>query len=320
MSRKYNVQEEAAERFYRLPKVFFTNEQYKKLSNDAKIAFAILQDRLELSIRNQWFDTDGNIYFLYGNQELGDILNCSKPTVIKIKKELHKADLLEEKRMGLSQSNRLYLLKPIADFSDVEEWKQPKTDAETLVPQQKLKSFTSRSQNSLPQEVKNLNTNDTELNETDLSDTEKRINLSGDDWDLPSVVVEVLEKNQKRLMDDEIKITDIINHFKAHQGILTDYQYADALQYSLERTPGRINSITARLTKAVEDKRKWLNEQNTPTPEPVRREIIPEWLKEQRQERQQQEQAAQPESNTSLSELEAEKQRILESLKKRKSQ
>lgn len=128
------------------------------------------------------------------------------------------------------------------------------------------------------------------------------------------MVIAVLEKNQKRLMDDEIKVAEIINHFKAHQGILTDYQYADALQYSLERTPGRINSITARLTKAVEDKRKWLNQQNVPAPEPVRKEVIPEWFKEHREE-----QAARQKSSTSLTELEAEKQRILEVLQKRKS-
>ena len=121
-------------------------------------------------------------------------------------------------------------------------------------------------------------------------------------------------------MDDEIKVIDILNHYKAHQGILTDYQYADALQYSLERTPGRIISITARLTKAVEDKRKWLNQQNTPVSEPVRREIIPEWLREQQQAEQQQQQAKQQEESSTLNDFEVEKQRLLERLQKRKSQ
>ena len=88
MTNKFRVQEEVGERFYRLPKIFFTSDFYKKMSIDAKIAFAHLQDRLELSIRNQWFDEDGYIYFLFGNEQLSEILNCSKPTVIKIKKEL----------------------------------------------------------------------------------------------------------------------------------------------------------------------------------------------------------------------------------------
>jgi hypothetical protein len=30
-----------------------------QLSNDAKIAYALLKDRLELSIKNDWFDENG---------------------------------------------------------------------------------------------------------------------------------------------------------------------------------------------------------------------------------------------------------------------
>lgn len=309
MSKKYNVQEEAAERFYRLPKVFFTSERYKKLSNDAKIAFAILQDRLELSIRNQWFDEEGNIYFLYGNQHLGELLNCSKPTVIKIKKELHSTELLEERRMGLSQSNRLYLLKPVADSSDVEEWTKPEKEPSALEPQQKLKSFTSGSQNSLLQEVKNLNTNDTDLNDTDFSDTESKINLDLEKLELPESLLQVLRKNKERLMDDEINLEEIENHYKAHQEVLSVYQYADALQYSLERTPGRIKSITARMTKAVEDKKKWLLAQGALVA-PTREELVPNWLHEQA------ESLVEPVPNESL---EAEKAELLRRLQMRKS-
>lgn len=310
MAKKYNVQEQVAERFYRLPKVFFTSERYKKLSNDAKIAFAILQDRLELSIRNRWFDEEGNIFFLYGNQQLGDILNCSKPTVIKIKKELHTAELLEEKRMGLSQSNRLYLLKPVADPSDVEVLMNPENEFETLEAQQKLKSFTSGNQNSLLQEVKNFNTNDTELNKTDLNDTEDKINQAISKLDLPNVLIQVLIKNKKRLMDDGIQVRDIANHYHAHQGILNLYQYADALQYSLERTPGRMKSITARLTKAVEDKKKWLTSQESAVNPPVREELVPDWLhKSETEEIEQLNREA----------MEAEKAELLRKLEMRKS-
>lgn len=309
MAKKYNVQEEVAERFYRLPKVFFTSERYKKLSNDAKIAFAILQDRLELSIRNRWFDEEGNIYFLYGNQELGEFLNCSKPTVIKIKKELHAADLLEEKRMGLSQSNRLYLLKPVADPSDITAMTKPDDEGSALEPQQKLKSLTSRNQNSLLQEVKKFNTNDTELNDTDFSDTESKINQSLENLELPEVLLQVLRKNKKRLMDDEINLEEIENHYKAHHDVLSVYQYADALQYSLERTPGRIKSITARMTKAVDDKRKWLHAQGNGAV-PARVELVPEWLNEQEPE-------AVVQHNKEA--LEAEKAELLRRLQERKS-
>ncbi|MDE0582874.1 replication initiator protein A [Planococcus sp. A6] len=312
MTGKYNIREEAAQRFYRLPKVFFTNDRYKKLSNDAKIAFAILQDRLDLSIKNDWFDEEGNIYFLYGNQQLSDILNCSKPTVIKIKKELHQAELLEEKRIGLSQSNRLYLLKPVAEISDAKQMEEPEKETETLGVQQKLKSLTSRNQSSLLQEVKTFNTNDTDLNKTDLSETEVKINQLREKTDLPELIVQVLVKNKKRLMDDAIEVQDVANHYFAHQEVLTLHQYADALQYSLERTPGRIKSITARLTKALEDKKKWLGIQAQPIQKPVRTELIPDWLHEQNTK----EVSAE---TVSPEELAAEKAKLLLKLAKRKS-
>lgn len=315
MTGKYNIREEAAQRFYRLPKVFFTNERYKKLSNDAKIAFAILQDRLDLSIKNDWFDEEGNIYFLYGNQQLSDILNCSKPTVIKIKKELHQAELLEEKRMGLSQSNRLYLLKPVAEISDAKQVEEPKEEPETLGAQQKLKSFTSRNQHSLLQEVKTFNTNDTDLNKTDLSETEIKINQLREKSNLPEVIVQVLVKNKERLIDDAIEVQDVANHYFAHQEVLTLHQYADALQYSLERTPGRIKSITARLTKAVEDKKKWLGIQTQPVQQPVRTERVPDWLHEPRSP----EETPETQETLSPEELAAEKAKLLLKLAKRKS-
>ena len=289
MSKKFRVQEEVGERFYRLPKIFFTSEQYKKMSNDAKIAFALLQDRLELSIRNQWFDEEGYIYFLFGNEQLSEILNCSKPTVIKIKKELQKAELLEEKRMGLSQSNRLYLLKPQVTIDDVVELKEKEENTLSLEPQQKLKNLTSRNQNSLLQEVKNFNTNDTDLSDTDFKDTDYLINQGIDDIEMPVVIKEVLIKYKERLMDDGIKIRDIVNHYFGHASILTDYQYADALQYSLERTPGKIKSITARLTKAVEDKKEWLSIQGQKGNYQKKDETVPDWLLKQQQKRKKQE-------------------------------
>jgi len=91
-------------------------------------------------------------------------------------------------------------------------------------------------------------------------------------------------ENQKRLMDDMIKVKDIERHYKAHAGILTDYQYASALQYSLEKTKGKIKNISARLTKAVEDKQKWIREQQASQTH-AKEEMVPEWFQEHKESR-----------------------------------
>ena len=115
----YNVNQEYAEKFYQLPMVFFTNEKYKPLKLETKVAYAILKDRFSYSVKNNWVDDNGNIYFIFTNQELMNMLNCAKEKVVKIKKELEKANLLEQKRIGLNQPNRLYLLRPEVNADDV---------------------------------------------------------------------------------------------------------------------------------------------------------------------------------------------------------
>ncbi len=180
MANKFYIEEQFRERFYQLPKVFFTNPKYMKLSNDAKIAYAILRDRLELSIKNNWVDEDNAIYFIFTNDNLEHILNASKPKVIKIKKELENTELLEQKRLGLNRPNMLYLMKPIVNENDIyklsEEEKQPTESSNGKEVNnfnfQKLNNFTSGSKDILPQEVNNFNSNDTEFSDTEFSDTE----------------------------------------------------------------------------------------------------------------------------------------------------
>ncbi|NSS96326.1 replication initiator protein A [Enterococcus faecalis] len=111
-----------------LPKVLFTSEFYKNMSNDSKIAYAMLQDRCEYSIQNNWIDQDGHIYFIFTRNELMDILGCKENKIAKIKKELKDKNLLYEKRIPPKKlptgefknyPNRLYLGKLEVSATDV---------------------------------------------------------------------------------------------------------------------------------------------------------------------------------------------------------
>ena len=115
----YTTKEVYGETFFQLPKIFFSNDHYKKLSLDAKVAYAILRDRFNYSIKNNWVDENDRIFFVYTNKELGEILDCSNKTVVKIKKELEEKKLLTQKRVGINTPNKLYIGKPIANAQDV---------------------------------------------------------------------------------------------------------------------------------------------------------------------------------------------------------
>lgn len=179
MSTNYNIKEIQREKFYQLPKVFFTSNKYKKLSNDAKIAYAILRDRLELSIKNNWVDENGDIFFIFTNETLKKILNISSPNKLsKIKKELQSAELFSQVRVGLNKPNKLYLKKPDVTNEDVylinkeEIVGEPRLDKDVLNSYiQKYQNDTSGNIKMIHQDVSNSYKNDTDFSDTDFSDT-----------------------------------------------------------------------------------------------------------------------------------------------------
>ncbi|MET3356664.1 UNVERIFIED_ORG: hypothetical protein ABIC58_000011 [Leuconostoc holzapfelii] len=181
MNRFNKQQVENSERFYRLPKALFTNDFYKKMKPETKLAYAIFKDRFELSIQNNWVDDQGDVYLLFSVKKMQEILGFSNKKVIAIKKELTEYELIEEERQGLNKANRIYV-GAIKTEKEVIHKADPLGDKEVNnLHFRKCNSDTSRSVDYTRQEVNKIHSNDTDYSETNLSDTE--INNSFDDED-----------------------------------------------------------------------------------------------------------------------------------------
>ena len=165
-------QVQSSERFYRIPKIFVESPLYKPMSTDAKFTYAILKDRFELSLRNNWIDKNGDVYLIYTITELQEILGYGNKKVIKLKKELQEYGLLEEVRQGLNKPNLLYLGNIDYQVSPTEEiHSQPLEKAEMS------KRHFQKNQGNVKitsQEMSKQHTNDTENNETELSNDTNR--------------------------------------------------------------------------------------------------------------------------------------------------
>jgi len=121
--RYYTAQEEVTLRFYQVPKTLFKNPTYKGLSLGAKLMYSILRDRLDLSIKNDWKNKKGYIYLVFSGEELLNLLEISKNTVTKYKRELVKYRLIIDKRLGQGNPNRIYVLKPeISKLLNPKKW------------------------------------------------------------------------------------------------------------------------------------------------------------------------------------------------------
>lgn len=163
---KYNLSQVKTERFYQLPKYLFEDAYFKKMSAEAKIMYALLKDRFELSIQNEWVDKNNNIYFIFSNKHLCEYLGYAEQKIIKLKKELVSFNLLTQERVGLNKPNRLYLLKPNYDIKASHSKELPNSQF------QNNEFGSSRTVNLSGQELPNSQSNDTENNDTDYIKTE----------------------------------------------------------------------------------------------------------------------------------------------------
>lgn len=157
--KKISASEFETSRFYQLPKFLFEDDYFSKMTTDAKVMYALLKDRFELSKINNWIDEENNIYLLYTNKQLCSILQYGEPKIIKLKKELEKFNLIINERQGLNRPNKIYLLEPSYD----KELTNRKFQNKQIV--------SSRTNENIVQELTICKSNDTENNDTENNDT-----------------------------------------------------------------------------------------------------------------------------------------------------
>ncbi len=128
----YTVNDKNREEFYKIPKDLLVLKKYANLSNEARMLYGILKDRLDLSIRNNWIDDNGYVYFNYSRQAIADLLMVSLNTAKSRFKELKNVGLLIEKTSEKGQSLRLYLCKISVENEVVNNGNIEKEDIEKI--------------------------------------------------------------------------------------------------------------------------------------------------------------------------------------------
>ena len=82
------------------------------LTQTAKVLYAVLLDRANLSRANGWVDEDGNIYIVFPLNKLADMVDKGPTTVKTALAELETAGLIERRRCGNGMPNRIYVKQP----------------------------------------------------------------------------------------------------------------------------------------------------------------------------------------------------------------
>ena len=81
---------------------------FQPLSNGAKILYAMLLRRTDLSRKNGWADEYGRIYLYYPINEVTALLHCGRQKAVDTLRELQYAGLVEIRKQGCGKPNRIY--------------------------------------------------------------------------------------------------------------------------------------------------------------------------------------------------------------------
>lgn len=146
--------------FIRIPKSMIVDPMFADLSVNAKLLYGVLLDRMNLSMKNRWFDSENRVYIIYQIAEIMEDFNFSKKTAVRYLNELEDFGLVEKKRRGLGLPSLLYVKNFIVlqdhsepddtDFNDKSEEDNLSENMENFVNTEQetsrgVETYTSRS-------------------------------------------------------------------------------------------------------------------------------------------------------------------------------
>ena len=88
----YIHQKPPAQSFIQLPNFLFEAPSFCSLSSEAKLLYAMILRRTDLSRKNGWADDYGKIYLYYPINEVCVLLHCGRQKAVDTLRELQYAD------------------------------------------------------------------------------------------------------------------------------------------------------------------------------------------------------------------------------------
>lgn len=167
--------------FVRVPKVLFTDkEHFGSLSNDARILYGFLLERMSLSRKNNWIDAHNRVYIIFPIDEIAEIMGVCHEKALNLLKELDDQSgigLVRKKRRGLGLPSILYVKNFIVKGEQNTDRVPTSRSLENGIQEvgktdiKKSENQTSANLKNRLLEVRNSDSNNIDINNTDMSYT-----------------------------------------------------------------------------------------------------------------------------------------------------
>jgi len=165
--------------FVRVPKVLFADkEHFGSLSNEAKLLYGLLLERMSLSRKNNWIDKHNRVYIIFPVEEIEESLDVGHEKALNLLKELDDQSgigLVKKKRRGLGLPSILYVKNFIVKGEQNTDHVPTSRSLENGIQEvgktdfKKSENQTSANPKNRLLEVRNSDSNNIDINNTDMS-------------------------------------------------------------------------------------------------------------------------------------------------------
>ena len=123
---RFRAQDIDNEVYYQLPKGLFSYKFYHGLDIKAKVLYAVLKDRMNLSRKNGWVEENGDIFLMFSYGDLALLLGMSKTAVFRAFQKLGAYGLVETVPISKNGAQKIYINRietpsSMADVHDYED-------------------------------------------------------------------------------------------------------------------------------------------------------------------------------------------------------
>ena len=111
-------------RFLRMPRALL-DEVYSDISTDVKYLYALMLDRVSLSMRKGWRDNDGRVYIYFTLKDAERYLKVGKNKAVNLFKRLEELDLIRRRKQGQGKPARVYVRRLVKGPKENEQGAAP---------------------------------------------------------------------------------------------------------------------------------------------------------------------------------------------------
>lgn len=260
--------------FIRFPAALVKLPCFKSLSADAKLLYALIVDRFNLSIANKWRDENGTPYVYFSIDSVMESVGCAKAKAVKLMDTLEDWGLIRRAKQGLGKPNRIYVLDPalldqfenrttLSTISSTDQFDNQtgsdQFDFETssIIKPKKFDFQTPEVWKSNPNQTKY---NQTKSNQTEMEERETKV---------PALVSGVMNQTAKEILcrsfDEALvkRTTSLLyelvatpsQHVRVDNTLTSGYALSQHLaNISVEQIQSALNTFTARTCPTAEER------------------------------------------------------------------